>query len=90
MDMAKRNQRIIQAFERVNRGTPASNPYEVKNDGHSIKLFHYGTKILEVDAVTFFVLDYNPVSLTSTQAINTALEHLGVPRRVKSGQLVKI
>lgn len=88
--MARHNQRIIQAFERVNRGTPASNPYEVKSDGHSIKLFHYGTKILEVDAVTYFVLDYKPVSMTSTQAINSALEYLGVPRRVKRGQLVKV
>lgn len=88
--MARYNQRIIQAFERANRGTPANNPYEVTNDGHSIRLFHYGTKILEIDAVTYFVLDYKPVSMTSTQAINSALEYLGVPRRVKRGKLVKI
>lgn len=88
--MARSNQRVYQAIERVNQGTPKSNPYEVKDDGHSISLIHYGTKILELDSVTFFVLDYVPYSRTSCAAINTALEYYGVPRKLKGGQMVKI
>lgn len=91
------NQRIYQAISRVNQGTPKSNPYEVKDSGHSISLFHYGTKILELDSVTFFVLDYNPVnpnngrvSRTSSMAINTVLEHYGVPRKLKAGVMVRV
>jgi hypothetical protein len=88
--MARSNQRVYQAIERVNQGTPNSNPYEVRSDGHSIELIHYGTKILELDAMTFFVLDFNPYSRTSNAAINTALEHYGVPRKLKAGKIVKV
>lgn len=88
--MARTNLRLIQAFERANKGTPASNPYEVRKDEDTITLIHYGTKILEVDAVTYHVLYTNPCTPTSTAAINSALEYLGVPRQVRRGKVVKV